>query len=113
MDIRFWKGAHGEFPVEDWLRTLPSEQLRTALSLLARLRHFGVESMGRHSKRLKGTGEGLLELKDKPSGLRIYYCHIQSKSVSLLLAAGSKETQGRDILTAQQRRKYVFKGDFR
>ncbi len=111
MDIRFWKGVQGEVPVEIWLRSLSSDKLGTALSLLARLRHFGVESMGRHSKNLKGPGDGLFELKDKPSGLRVYYCHVKSKSMALILAAGSKGTQQYDIQMAQGRRKSILKGD--
>jgi putative addiction module killer protein len=111
MDVRYWKTANGTCPVEDWLQELSHDHLKTALSLISRLQHFGVASMGRHSKRLTGAGSGLFELKDRPSGIRIYYCRTKSNSICLLLAAGTKESQSKDIFKAQLRRQQIDKGE--
>lgn len=52
-----------------------------------------------HSKAL---GKGLFELRERRFGYRIYYC-FRSESVIILLAAGDKRTQERDIKIARDR----------
>ncbi|ACJ19760.1 type II toxin-antitoxin system RelE/ParE family toxin [Coxiella burnetii] len=52
-----------------------------------------------HSSSLK---KGLFELRERKFGYRIYYAFLPNKTV-ILLHAGDKKSQKRDIKTARQR----------
>lgn len=57
-----------------------------------------------HSRSLK---KGLFELRERQYGLRIYYAFLQNKTV-LMLHAGNKKTQKKDIMVARERLELVL-----
>jgi len=100
FEVRFWQDARGNFPVLEWLTDLPKPQSRSVAKLLSLLAAKGNALPPPHAKNL---GQGLWELRDATTGpgMRIYYCYQQGKIV-LLLAAGQKSTQERDIIRARR-----------
>ena len=50
--------------------------------------------------------QGLFELRERKYGYRIYYC-FHGKQIAVLLAAGDKSTQKRDIALARKRLNYL------
>lgn len=63
------------------------------------LSEIGNELRLPHSKSLS---QGLFELRERKYGLRIYY-GFKKKQIIILLAAGNKTSQPKDIKTARER----------
>lgn len=93
--IMAWKINYYE-SVESWLDNLDKSQLKSIAKELRLVEVCGHELRLPHSKSLGG---GLFELRERRFGLRIYYC-FEDKTV-LLLHAGDKSSQKKDIKTAK------------
>lgn len=98
-DLRYWDSGGTKSPIERWLNKLPEEQLIAITDELLLLADIGNELTLPHSKPL---GKGLFELREQKFGLRIYYC-FQGNKIIILLAAGNKRTQDKDIKIARER----------
>jgi putative addiction module killer protein len=84
----------GVCPFDDWISALPLQDQALVDTRLTRvtLGNFGD---------INSLGDGVFELKFKSgAGFRIYYGH-SGKRVILLLSAGNKRMQKRDIATAK------------
>lgn len=98
--ISYWNGeGSAGSSVEAWLDGLSKEQLKSVAKEMRLLQISGNKLRLPHSKAL---GKGLFELRERRYGLRMYYM-FTSKGHILLLNAGSKQTQQRDIVVARQR----------
>ncbi len=102
--IEFWCNASGDSTVEKWLDSLSREQLKSVAKEMKLLEICGNKLQLPHSRSLK---KGLFELRERQYGLRIYYAFLQDKTV-LMLHAGNKKTQNRDIEVARQRLEQQF-----
>jgi putative addiction module killer protein len=92
--IEIYKTAVGRSPFDDWLRSLRDEKTENIVGMrVARIRS------GTFGDR-KAIGEGVWELRiDFGPGFRIYYAMIGARIV-LLLTAGDKSGQRKDIKNA-------------
>ncbi len=95
-ELRSYEASPGVSPFEDWLENLRDRKGRATIQVrLDRLEqgNFGL---------CKAVGGGVLELKiDFGPGYRVYFAEDGSRVV-LLLLAGDKGSQRRDIQLAQQ-----------
>ena len=98
-DIVYWTGKDEFSPIELWLDDLSQEKLKSISKDLLLLKKVGNRMRMPHSKSL---GNGLFELREMRFGLRIYYSFNKNKIV-ILLTAGDKSSQKRDIKIAQER----------
>lgn len=95
--MKLWKVVYYK-NVEVWLNKLDQLQLKFLAKELRLLELGGYQLKLPHSKAL---GNGLFELRERKYGLRIYYSFCKGK-VILLLNAGNKSTQTRDISVARK-----------
>lgn len=97
-----WKMEYWDEPesrLKKWLLKLPKEKFKAVFSELALLQECGNELKLPHSKAL---GKGLFELRERGFGMRVYYT-FRGKKIIILLQAGDKGSQEKDIKTAQKR----------
>ncbi len=85
--------------VEKWLSGLSDEHLRSVAKEIKLLEEAGSDLRLPHSRALGG---GIFELREKRFGYRIYYAFKGNKLI-VLLAAGDKNSQERDIKAARER----------
>lgn len=105
--IEYWKSSDtGNNPVKKWLTKLTVEQVDAVFLQLSRLENAGNELELPHSKAL---GKGLFELREMQYGYRIYY-GFHGKLVIVVVAAGDKTSQDKDIKIARQRLSQIKKG---
>jgi putative addiction module killer protein len=97
--IDYWEGEQGKKPVEKWLDKLTKDQLKAVAKVVKMLEIAGNDLKMPFSFPL---GNGLFELRDKKYGYRIYYCFSGGRLI-LLLAAGDKSSQQKDIKIARER----------
>lgn len=97
--IEYWCDDNGESAVEEWLDSLPREQLKAVAREMKLLELCGNLLKLPHSRSLK---QGLFELRERKYGFRIYYAFLKDK-VILLLHSGDKKRQDKDINIARQR----------
>lgn len=97
--IEYWIPGKGINPIEKWLDKLPKEQFKSLVKEIFMLEQVGNELKLPHSKAL---GKGLFELRERRFGLRIYY-GFQEQFIIIILAAGNKKTQEKDIAIARKR----------
>lgn len=97
--IEYWSEVDGKKPIEKWFDKLTKEQLKSVSKELILLEAAGNELKLPHSKALSG---GLFELRERKYGYRIYY-GFNGKLLIILLAAGDKTSQKKDIDTARKR----------
>ena len=83
--------------VESWLDSLSREQLKSVAKELLLLELSGSLLRLPHSRSL---GSGLFELRERRFGFRVYYGFAGERKI-VLLQAGDKSTQERDILKAR------------
>lgn len=95
-----------EADIQDWLDNLNEPALEKIAIIMDLLKKCGNTLKLPHSKAL---GDRLFELREKSFGLRIYYTYQRSKII-LLVAAGKKDTQERDIKLARRRIKALLRG---
>lgn len=103
LSIKCWVSRRGEKPVKDWIAALDETGREKIDKLFIFLRELKRDLKLPHCRSL---GEGLYELRDSSTGpgYRIYYSWI-GDVVVVLLAAGDKSSQERDIATARRRMK--------
>lgn len=82
-----------------WFEGLEQEVAESVYKELGLLETFGNTLRLPHSRTL---GEKLFELRERRFGCRIYYT-FQGNKVIILLAAGDKATQEKDIKVARRR----------
>ena len=97
--IKYWNEETDKSPIDKWLKKLDKNQVKIVYKQLGFLRKLGNELGLPHSKAL---GQGLFELREQKYGYRIYY-GFQGKLLILLLTAGDKTSQDRDIKVARKR----------
>ncbi len=103
--VLFWANRSGDKPVANWLKDLKKEDRIYLGDLLRDLAIDGPFSRPKVFKHLEGD---LWEIKDKRSpgpGFRIYFGFNGSEIVCLVVNAGSKKSQDRDIELAKKRLK--------
>ena len=89
--------SNGENFLEKWLNKLNLNQLKSVSKELELLRLSGNQLRLPHSKSMMN---GLFELRERSHGFRIYYTFLPNKTI-LLLTAGDKNSQKKDIKLAQ------------
>lgn len=97
--IQYWDEDTGKNSIEQWLDQLTKEQFKSIAKELKMLELAGNKLKMPHSKAL---GDGLFELKERKYGYRVYY-GFRKKQIIVLLAAGDKKSQTRDIKIARER----------
>ena len=95
--IEYW--ASGINSIEKWLDKLTKEQLKSLAKEIMMLEQVGNELKLPHSKAL---GKRLFELRERRFGLRIYY-GFKDEFIVIVLAAGDKKSQEKDIAIARKR----------
>ena len=94
ITIHHYRLANGQHPFRDWLMKLADTRARVAV--LRRVDRLAEGNFGEH----RFLEAGVWELKvDVGPGYRVYYAQ-EGKAIVLLLSAGSKRTQSRDIARA-------------
>ncbi|HSW75791.1 MAG TPA: type II toxin-antitoxin system RelE/ParE family toxin [Candidatus Saccharimonadales bacterium] len=97
--LEYWCDDKGRSPLEEWLDSLSKEQFKSVARELKLLELSGNMLKLPHSRSLK---MGLFELRDRKYGFRIYYTFLKNKII-LMMHAGDKKTQDKDIDIARQR----------
>jgi len=97
--IEYWHEKENKNSVEAWLDNLTKDQFRSVAKEIKLLELCGNQLRLPHSKSL---GQGLFELRERKFGFRIYYTFCKNR-VIVLLAAGNKKTQKKDIDLAIKR----------
>lgn len=97
--IEYWHPATGKNPIEKWLAKLTKDQLKSIAKEIMMLEEIGNELKLPHSRAL---GKGLFELRERRYGYRVYY-GFSGEYVIILLGAGDKRSQEKDIKVARQR----------
>ncbi|ARB93026.1 addiction module killer protein [Legionella longbeachae] len=93
--IKIYQKDNGDSPFISWLESLDTAMRHRIKSRLARV---AIGNLGEY----KLLGDGISELKFKfGSGYRIYYSELDDVII-LLLSAGDKKTQSRDIKLAKE-----------
>ena len=96
MDIRKYQRADGKVPFDIWLAKLKDH--RAKARILIRLKRMETGHFGD----VKSLGKGLYELRvTEGQAYRVYYGWA-GKEIVLLLCAGNKATQSKDIKQARQ-----------
>jgi len=94
-EIKFYKLANGKEPVREWLLSLDNV---TMVKIIKRLERIYEDNFGDY----KQITPGLFELRFMfGKGYRIYYT-MQNKIVVILLNAGDKSKQSKDIALAKK-----------
>jgi putative addiction module killer protein len=102
--VVFWVGPNGEKPVAQWLKSLPERDRLHIGGLFRDLAFDGPSSRPKVFKHLEGS---LWEIKDRRHpgpGLRIYFGY-DGVQIVVVVCAGDKSTQDRDIELAKKRLK--------
>jgi putative addiction module killer protein len=97
--MEFWSEKNKISPVERWLDQLEKEEAKSVSKELEFLELSGNKLKLPHSRAL---GKGLFELRERRFGFRIYYC-FEGEYIIILLAAGNKKSQEKDIIIARKR----------
>src|SRR3989339_408986 len=96
--VEYWKNSEtGNSPFEKWLSKLTIGQRNLVIDQIYRLQRIGNLLTLPHSKAL---GKGLYELREMEYGYRIYY-GFHGKCVIIVVGAGDKTSQDRDIVVAR------------
>lgn len=95
-DLEIYETPRGKRPFESWIDKQKAQQAVAIIKL--RLRRMALGNLGDS----KSIGGGVYELRiDFGPGYRVYYGKVGRK-VILLLCAGSKSTQAKDIKIAKE-----------
>jgi putative addiction module killer protein len=95
LEIRYYQTSAGKKPFVRWLANLKEPQARAKVR--ARLARVAIGNLGD----LRSMGNGVIELRiDSGPGYRVYFAR-RGNFVILLLCAGDKRTQQRDIERAK------------
>jgi putative addiction module killer protein len=94
--LRYYVAANGKRPFAEWLFSLSDRNAAARVQI--RLERLRLGNFGD----VRSLGKGLSELRiDVGPGYRVYFA-IEGKSVVLLLFAGDKATQQKDIRRARE-----------
>src|SRR6187549_2513820 len=94
-EIHYYQTAAGKRPFVEWLAGLTDRQARARIT--ARLARVAAGNFGD----VETAGEGVLELRiDWGPGYRVYFSRV-GQAIVLLLCAGDKRTQQKDIKHAK------------
>ncbi|NBV06890.1 MAG: type II toxin-antitoxin system RelE/ParE family toxin [Proteobacteria bacterium] len=92
--ISYYKSRNNKMPFMDWISNLDPS---TKEVVYERIEKVKVGYFGDY----KNLGDGVFELRiNFGSGYRIYYA-VNGKDIILLLCAGNKDTQSRDVKKAK------------
>jgi len=95
LDLRYYQSSTGQCPFVEWLGRLGDQAARAKVQ--ARLARVAAGNLGD----FKSVGGGVLEMRiDWGPGYRIYFSR-DREVVVLLLCAGDKRTQHKDIQRAK------------
>lgn len=97
--ISYWYNNKGENTVEQWLDSLSTKQIKSVAKEMKLLALCGNSLKLPHSRTLKN---GLSVLRERQYGFRIYYTFLPDKRI-LMLSAGNKKTQKKDMDVARDR----------
>jgi len=97
--LDYWDDESGKHSVERWLQKLTHEHFKAVFKKLKLLEKMGNDLKLPHSRPL---GKGLFELREFNYGYRVYYGFYKDKLI-ILLHAGDKDTQQKDIKVARGR----------
>lgn len=97
--IDFWDNGRGKNLLEKWFDRLTKDQLKSVVKEINMLEEAGNELKLPHSRAL---GKGLFELRERRFGYRIYYCFLEKNRI-ILLAAGDKKSQEKNIKISRER----------
>jgi|LauGreDrversion4_2_1035121.scaffolds.fasta_scaffold154827_2 putative addiction module killer protein len=102
--IRCWQDARGRKPVKEWLADLRQHDRSGALAVDRLLTKLAKAGRLLVLPDVRFLGDDLWELRDRTTGpgYRIYYTWVD-ESLVVLLVAGEKSTQDRDIKKARRR----------
>ncbi|MCI5123493.1 MAG: type II toxin-antitoxin system RelE/ParE family toxin [Candidatus Electrothrix sp. AR5] len=92
-----FKTKNGKSPFAKWLEELDE---KTALRIQERIRRIGLGNLGDY----KSVGSGVYELRfffKRSGGYRIYF-GFKDRELIVLLCAGDKSTQAKDIRKAKE-----------
>ncbi len=102
--IQVYQKDNGDCPFISWIESLDATIRHRIKSRLARI---AIGNLGEY----KILGDGINELKFKfGPGYRVYYCELDDVIV-LLLCAGDKKTQSKDIKLAKEYLKDYLEGE--
>lgn len=105
--VVYWAEEDKKPQVEEWLNNLTSEQFKCVSKELLLLKTCGNNLRLPHSKPMD---DGVFELREMRFGYRVYYCFSKGR-VIVLLIAGDKSSQSRDIKIAKERALKWKKGE--
>lgn len=97
--IEYWCNNDRESPIEKWFDSLNDDQFKSLAKELKLLELCGNQLKLPHSRSLK---KGLFELRERKYGFRVYYGFCGNKII-LVLHAGNKKSQSKDINIARDR----------
>jgi putative addiction module killer protein len=97
--IKYWCDDNEKSSIEEWFDSLVDELFKSVAKEMKLLELCGNMLKLPHSRSLK---KGLFELRERKYGLRIYYTFLPNKTI-LMLHAGNKKTQDKDIDIARDR----------
>ena len=97
--IKYWKDQSGKSPINQWLLDLDFNHAAAISKELDFLKAAGNSLKMPHSKAL---GKGLFELRERNHHFRIYY-GFHGKQIIIILMAGNKHSQEKDIKIARKR----------
>jgi putative addiction module killer protein len=93
----YYRDLKGREPAREWLDKLKDRHGQA--KIFARIARVQTGNFGDH----KSVGEGVYEIRiDVGPGYRIYYAIDENDEIILLLVAGDKSTQSRDISDAKK-----------
>jgi putative addiction module killer protein len=98
-EVIYWSTDQGKSTIEQWFDALTHEQFKSIAKEVKLLELCGNLLKLPHSRSLK---KGLFELRERKYGFRVYYAFLKNKII-ILLHAGDKKTQDRDIDIARGR----------
>ncbi len=97
--IRYWTDQSGKNIFEEWLSNLSKQEAKIITKKIEKLEFYGNTLKMPHSKAL---GQGLFELREQVHYYRIYY-GFHGKQIIIVLTAGNKKSQEKDIKIARKR----------
>lgn len=98
-----YRTARGDYPVETFIRRLPSREEKIVRRYIELLAARGPQLRELHVKRMTGTGRQLYELR--PGAQRIFYCAVLNNTFVLLhgYRKKSQRTPIKELATAIRR----------
>lgn len=97
--VQYWSESSQLSCVEKWLDQKNPQQFKSIAKELKLLERCGNQLRLPHSKAL---GEGLFELRERIYGYRIYFAFFSNHNI-VILHAGDKNSQKKDILLSRQK----------